>query len=160
MNELGERVDSIGRITRPRGAQGQGSKERSRSYSNAPQRARLKPTPPKTDPPRHEGGAPVPATGGNEPQATSVPYVISCSSTSDNENEKCQPGSYIGLLSEPPFVGRFNDNEDHRRAAAAKQRAEALERGVTDSHRLFLDKKRKQRTAKQYAARDAARGRR
>ena len=82
------------------------------------------------------------------------------SSASDNDNDERQSGSYFNLLSERPIVGRFHDVEDHRRAAAAKQRAEALERGVTDSHRLFLDKKRKQRTAKQYAARDAARGRR
>ena len=140
VNELGERVDCRGRPTRPRGAQGHGSKERW-SYGNAPQRARLKPTPPKTDPPRHEGGAPMPATGGNDPQV----YVFSCSSTSDNENEKCQPGSHIGLLSEPPFVGRFNDNEDHRRAAAAEQRS------ANDPHRLWLDYKRRKRTLKRNA---------
>ena len=82
------------------------------------------------------------------------------SSASDNDDDERQTNSYIDLLSERPIVGRFHDVEDHRRAAAAKQRAEALERGATDSHRLFLDKKNQKRTAKQYAARDAARGNR
>ena len=40
------------------------------------------------------------------------------------------------------FVGHFNDVEDHRRAAAAKQRA------AGDSHRLWLDKKNAKRNAK------------
>ena len=42
------------------------------------------------------------------------------------------------------FVGRFNDVEDHRRAAAIKQRA------AGDSHRLWLDKKYAKRKLKQY----------
>ena len=86
------------------------------------------------------------AATGAPPSEASVPYVIGRSSTSDNENEVLQAGAYLGLLSELPFVGRFNDTEDHRRAAADRQRA------AGDSHRLWLDKKYKKRRLKKYEA--------